>query len=76
VTTQLRRRNFLYVFGVEVVAVVGEEELEVEGRESSEPGFVEPLRVDLRFGLREKFVVILPENRPLGATDSRRWRWR
>jgi len=42
VTTQLRRRNFLYVFGVEVVAVVGEEELEVEGRESSEPGFVEP----------------------------------
>jgi len=33
--------------------------------ESIEPGFVERLRIDLRFGLGEEFVVVLPENRAL-----------
>jgi len=45
--------------------MIGEQELEVEGRESSEAGFVERLRIDLRFGLGEEFVVVLPENRAL-----------
>jgi len=45
--------------------VPGEQELGVEGREPSEAGFVERLRVDLRFGLGEKFVLVLPENRAL-----------
>jgi len=48
--------------------MIGEQELEVEGRESSEAGFVERLRIDLRFGLGEEFVVVLPENRALRAT--------
>jgi len=45
--------------------MAGEQELEVEGRESSEAGFVERLRVDLRLGLGEEFIVVLPENRAL-----------
>jgi len=45
--------------------MAGEQELEVEGRESSEAGFVERLRIDLRFGLGEEFIVVLPENRAL-----------
>jgi len=57
---------------VDVVAMAGEQELEVEGRESSEAGFVERLRVDLRLGLGEEFIVVLPENRALRATASRR----
>jgi hypothetical protein len=65
VTTQLRRRDCVEFLGVDVVAVAGEQELEVEGRESSEAGFVERLRVDLRLGLGEEFVVVLPENRAL-----------
>jgi stage V sporulation protein SpoVS len=65
VTAELRRRDYVEVFGVDVVAVPGEQELEVEGRESSEAGFVERLRVDFRLGLGEEFVVVLPENRAL-----------
>jgi len=65
VTTQLRRRDCVEVLGVDVVAVAGKQELEVEGREPTEAGFVERLRVDLRFGLCEEFVVVLPENRAL-----------
>ena len=45
--------------------MAGVEELEVEGHETREAGFVEPLGVDLRPGLREEFVVLLPENHPL-----------
>ncbi len=45
--------------------MAGEQELEVEGREPTEAGFVERLRVDLRLGLGEEFVVVLPENRAL-----------
>ncbi len=41
------------------------EQVEVAGREPSETGFVERLRVDLRPGLGEEFVVFLPENRAL-----------
>ena len=65
VTAKFRRRDCVEILGVDVVAVAGEQELEVEGRESSEAGFVEPLCVDFRLGLREEFVVVLPENRPL-----------
>jgi len=65
VTTELRRRDCVGFLGVEVVAMAGEQELEVEGRESSEAGFVEPVCVDLRLGLGEEFVVVLPENRAL-----------
>jgi len=63
VTAELRRRDCVGFLGVDVVAMIGEQELEVEGRESSEAGFVERLRIDLRFGLGEEFVVVLPENR-------------
>ena len=63
VTTQLRRRDGVGLLGVEVVAMIGEQELEAEGRESSEPRFVERLRVDFRFSLGEEFIVVLPENR-------------
>jgi len=77
VTAELRRRDFVKSLGVEVVAVVSEQELEVERGETSEPGFVEPFCVDLRLGLGEEFVVVLPQNRsPFEATASRRWRWR
>ena len=65
VTTELRRRDFVKFLGVDVVAMAGEQELEVEDREPSEAGFVERLRVDLRFGLCEEFVVVFPENRAL-----------
>jgi hypothetical protein len=65
VTAELRRRDCVEVLGVDVVAVAGEQELEVEGCESSEAGFVERLRIDLRLGLGKEFVVVLPENRPL-----------
>ena len=65
VTTQLRRRDCVEFLGVDVVAMAREQELEVECGESGEAGFVEPLCVDLRLGLGEKFVVVLPENRSL-----------
>ena len=65
VTAEPRRRDCVEVFGVDVVAVAGKQELEVEGREPSEACFVERLRIDLRLGLREEFVVVLPENRAL-----------
>ena len=65
VTAELRRRDGIEALGVDVVAVAGEQELEVEGRESSEAGFVVRLCVDLRLGLGEEFVVVLPENRAL-----------
>jgi hypothetical protein len=65
VTAERRRREFVERLGVDVVAVAGEQELEVVGREPSETGFVERLRVDLRPGLGEEFVVFLPENRAL-----------
>jgi hypothetical protein len=65
VTAELRRRDCVGFLGVDVVAMAGEEELQVEGRETREAGFVEPLGVDPRLGLREEFVVLLPENRPL-----------
>ena len=45
--------------------MASEQELEAEGREPTEAGLVERLRVDLRFGLGEEFVVVLPENRAL-----------
>jgi hypothetical protein len=45
--------------------MAGEEELQVEGHETREAGFVEPVCVDLRLGLGEEFVVVLPENRAL-----------
>jgi len=45
--------------------MAGKQELEVEGCEPSGAGFVERLRVDLRLGLEEEFVVVLPENRAL-----------
>jgi len=51
VTAELRWRDGVELLGVDVVAMAGEQELEVEGRESSEAGFVERLRVDLRLGL-------------------------
>ena len=47
VTAQLRRRDGIEIVRIEVVAVAGEQELEVEGGESSEASFVERLRVDL-----------------------------
>ncbi|NHX37971.1 hypothetical protein G9C84_16230 [Halolamina sp. R1-12] len=65
VTAELRRRDCVEVLGVDVVAMAGKQELEVEGRKSSEAGFVERRRVDLRLGLGEEFVVVLPENRAL-----------
>jgi hypothetical protein len=65
VTAELRRRDCVEVFGVEVVAMASEQELEVEGREPSEACFVERRRVDLRLGLGEEFVVVFPENRAL-----------
>jgi len=65
VTAELRWRDGVELLGVDVVAMAGEQELEVEGRESSEAGFVERLRVDLRLGLGEEFIVVLPENRAL-----------
>jgi hypothetical protein len=65
VTAELRRRDCVEILRVDVVAVAGKQELELEGRESSEAGFVERLRVDLRFGLCEEFVVVFPENRAL-----------
>ncbi len=65
VTAELRRRDGVDLLGVEVVAMVGKQELEVEGCEPSKAGFVERLRVDLRLGLEEEFVVVLPENRAL-----------
>ena len=51
--------------------MASEEELEVERGEPSESGFVESLGMDFRFGLREKFAVVLPENRAL-RDDGRR----
>ena len=65
VTAELRRRNCVEFLGVDVVAMASEQELEVEGRESGEAGFVEPLCVCLRLGLGEEFVGGLPENRAL-----------
>jgi hypothetical protein len=65
VTAKFRRRDCVEVLGVDVVAMAGEQELEVEGREPSEAGFVEPLCLDLRLSLGEEFVVVLPENRAL-----------
>ena len=65
VTTQLRWRDCVDLLGVEVVVVAGEEELEVEGRESSDAGFMEHVGVDLRLCPGEEFVVVLPENRTL-----------
>jgi hypothetical protein len=51
--------------------MASEQELEVEGCESSESGFVERLRVDLRFGLGEEFVVSSQRIVPFGATALR-----
>ena len=65
VTAKFRRRDCVEILGVEVVAMAGEQELEVEGCEPSKAGFVERRRVDLRLCLREEFVVVLPENRAL-----------
>jgi len=65
VTAEFRRRDCVGFLGVDVVAMAGEEELQVEGHETREAGFVEPLGVDLRLGLREEVVVTLPENLPL-----------
>jgi hypothetical protein len=65
VTAELRRRDCVQFLRAEVVVVAGEQELEIERCESSEAGFREPLRVDLRLGLGEKFVVVLPKNRAL-----------
>ena len=64
-TAELRWREGVGFLGVEVVAMAGEQELEVERGESSEAGFVESVCVDLRLGLSEKFVVVFPENRTL-----------
>jgi hypothetical protein len=50
VTAELRRRDGVELLGVDIVAVVGEQELEVEGCEPSKAGFVERLRIDLRLG--------------------------
>jgi len=43
--------------------VAGQQKLEVEGCEPSEPCLVELLRVDFRLSLCEEFIVVLPENR-------------
>ena len=65
VTTQLRRRDCVEFLGVNVVAVAGEQELEIKRREPREAGFVESVCVYLRLGLSERFVVVFPENRAL-----------
>ena len=48
VTAAFRRRDCVGFLGVDVVAIAVEEELQVEGDETREAGFVEPLGVDLR----------------------------
>jgi hypothetical protein len=64
-TAQLHRRHRIEFLGIDVVAVAGQKELAVERGESSEAGFVERLRLDLRLGPGEKLVVVFPENRPV-----------
>jgi hypothetical protein len=65
VTAEFRRRDRVHVLGVEIVAVTGQQKLEVERRESRQSRLVKVFVGDSCFSLGEEFVVVLPENRPV-----------